>query len=94
MTAVACAGDAVCLAVDEQGYAFVGTGRGLPYATSAPRIEPAARQGDTLHCDPGTWTGSPRLAYEWEWRGQLIEGATGPASRCATSTRARRTAAA
>jgi hypothetical protein len=34
--------------------------------------------GQTLTCDPGTWTGSPTFAYRWYRNGELIVGATEP----------------
>lgn len=75
-TAVGCAADSACLAVDDLGYAFVGAGRGVPYAATGPSIEPVATLRDTLHCHPGVWNGFPALSYEWEFRGRLIPGET------------------
>jgi hypothetical protein len=54
-----------------------------PAAGGAPLITGAARDGETLTVQPGTWTGSPSFAYRWrrcdaEGTGCAgIDGATG-----------------
>jgi hypothetical protein len=36
--------------------------------TSAPTVAGVVKYGNQLTCDPGNWTGSPKLAYNWAWR--------------------------
>jgi hypothetical protein len=48
-----------------------------PTNTTAPVISGATNLGSVLTCAPGTWTGSPTLAYQWLRDGANIAGATG-----------------
>ena len=48
-----------------------------PGNTTPPSATGAAQVGATLHCDPGSWTGSPSFAYQWLRDGGAIPGATG-----------------
>jgi hypothetical protein len=48
-----------------------------PVNSVAPSISGTAAVGQTLTCDPGTWSGSPTFAYEWRRDGTPITGATG-----------------
>jgi hypothetical protein len=48
-----------------------------PSNTSAPSISGTAEDGQTLTCDPGTWTGAPTFTFEWLRDGVPIPGATG-----------------
>ena len=47
-----------------------------PANTVAPSLSGSARVGQRLHCDPGTWSGSPTLAFQWLRDGVPIPGAT------------------
>src|SRR6185295_7450911 len=49
-----------------------------PAATTAPSVPAAGRTGDTLTCNPGTWSGSPTFAFQWLRDGAPIAGATSP----------------
>ena len=49
-----------------------------PMNTTAPSATGTAAAGATLHCDPGSWTGSPSFTYQWLRDGGEIPGATGP----------------
>jgi hypothetical protein len=49
-----------------------------PANTSPPTISGSPVDGQTLTCDPGTWTGGPTFSYEWLRDGAPIPGATGP----------------
>ena len=48
-----------------------------PSNTSPPTISGSPVDGQTLTCDPGTWTGSPTFTFEWLRDGVPITGATG-----------------
>jgi hypothetical protein len=48
-----------------------------PSNTSPPAISGSPVEGQTLTCDPGTWTGSPTFTFEWLRDGVPIPGATG-----------------
>ncbi|MCU0314458.1 MAG: hypothetical protein MUC84_10420 [Solirubrobacteraceae bacterium] len=48
-----------------------------PQNTSPPSITGTPAAGAALTCDPGTWTGSPALTYQWLRDGQPISGETG-----------------
>lgn len=54
-----------------------GPAPGAPVNTSAPTINGSAAPGQTLTCDPGTWTGGPTYAFAWRRGG--VQVATGPA---------------
>ena len=47
------------------GGAAVGDPARLPAARSAPRLSGAPVSGQSLTCDPGTWSGEPTLTYAW-----------------------------
>ena len=48
-----------------------------PQNTAAPSIPASAHPGDSIACDPGTWSGSPTsLAFQWLRDGAVIAGAT------------------
>jgi hypothetical protein len=47
--------------------------------TDPPSISGTAAPGETLHCAPGSWTGSPTFSYQWNRNGTAIQGATGSA---------------
>jgi hypothetical protein len=47
-----------------------------PTDTTAPTITGTTNVGDTVSCNPGTWTGSPAFSYTWELDGTVIPGAT------------------
>jgi hypothetical protein len=48
-----------------------------PSNTVAPSITPTTPgAGTVVTCSPGTWTGSPRFAYQWNLDGTAITGAT------------------
>jgi hypothetical protein len=47
----------------------------LPSNTGAPSIPPSPRVGETISCNPGTWTGSPSFAFAWRRDGTPIAGA-------------------
>ena len=47
-----------------------------PANSVAPSLSGSARVGQRLRCDPGTWTGSPSLAFQWLRDGVPIPGAT------------------
>ena len=36
-----------------------------PANTAPPSIPASGEPGDTISCQPGTWTGTPTLAYTW-----------------------------
>lgn len=44
-----------------------------PFATAGPKVIGTAEVGQTLTCEPGSWTGEGTLAYAYEW---LREGAS------------------
>ena len=46
-----------------------------PAASDPPRITGTAAYEQTVTCDPGTWSGSPALAYLWRRDGEPIAGA-------------------
>jgi len=70
----ACAGDAVCVLVDDDGFAQAARGDGVPFNTSAPTVS----NDGVLHCSPGGWSPAPTsLSYQWERSGYAIAGATG-----------------
>lgn len=47
-----------------------------PVNMSAPSVTGQAQVGNTLTCNPGTWTGTPSLSYQWLRNGSVIAGAT------------------
>ena len=47
----------------------------VPDNTSPPQISGDATVGQTLTCDPGTWTGEPAFTYAWLRDGAAIPGA-------------------
>jgi hypothetical protein len=47
---------------------------GRPMNTSPPSIDGNPKEGETLHADPGEWTGWPPPTYSFEWQRQ-VEGA-------------------
>jgi hypothetical protein len=47
-----------------------------PQNTSPPAISGSAVEDETLTCGPGSWTGSPTLAFKWLRDGVPIAGAT------------------
>lgn len=50
---------------------------GLPPTASVnPSISGIVSSGETLSCNPGTWTNSPAFSYEWLRNGTAIGGAT------------------
>ncbi len=51
---------------------------GAPVATVAPGITGTASTGQTLTCDPGTWTGDPTIALTTVWQRDGTSVATGP----------------
>ncbi len=53
-----------------------------PANTAPPSIPPSGEPGDTVSCQPGTWTDTPTLAYRWLRDGTSI--ATGPAYTLST----------
>ena len=48
-----------------------------PQNTSPPSVTGTPAAGQTVTCDPGTWTSSPSFTFEWLRDGQPIAGATG-----------------
>lgn len=48
----------------------------VPANTVAPWVSGTAGVGQTLTCDPGSWTQSPALAYRWSRDGTAVAGAT------------------
>ena len=49
-----------------------------PVNTVAPSVSGTAGVGQTLTCQPGTWTQTPSYAYQWSRDGIAIAGATAP----------------
>jgi hypothetical protein len=49
-----------------------------PAVIDPPQIRGTAAYEQTMTCDPGTWSGSPVLAYVWRRDGEPIAGATAP----------------
>jgi hypothetical protein len=47
-----------------------------PTNTAAPSLSGSAAVGQTLTCNPGSWTGSPTFTYRWSRDGSPIAGAT------------------
>jgi hypothetical protein len=49
-----------------------------PVNTVAPAITGTAQEGQTLTCSTGTWTGTPTIAYSYQWKrnGSNIGSAT------------------
>jgi fibronectin-binding autotransporter adhesin len=47
-----------------------------PTDTTAPTITGTPDVGDTVSCNPGTWTGSPTFSYTWELDGTVTPGVT------------------
>jgi fibronectin-binding autotransporter adhesin len=47
-----------------------------PKNTATPSISGRLTQGQTLTCNPGSWSGSPTFAFGWLRDGQPISGAT------------------
>jgi hypothetical protein len=47
-----------------------------PTNSTAPSIPSSATQGDSISCDPGSWSGSPSFGFEWLRDGAAIAGAT------------------
>jgi hypothetical protein len=39
-----------------------------PVNTVAPAITGTAQEGQTLTCSQGTWTGTPRITYTYQWK--------------------------
>jgi hypothetical protein len=54
----------------------IGVGLAKPSNTGLPSIPGSATTGDTISCDPGTWTGTPTFGYQWRSDGAPIGGAT------------------
>jgi hypothetical protein len=52
-----------------------------PTNLTAPVVTGTVARGRTLACDPGTWTGSPTLAYQWLRDGRALGGRTQPTYR-------------
>jgi hypothetical protein len=48
-----------------------------PSNTTKPSVPGTGKSGDTIRCDPGTWTGGPTLAFAWLRDGSPIPGAVG-----------------
>ena len=48
----------------------------LPTVVSAPTVSGTPLPGDALTCNPGTWTGSPTLTYQWVLGTAAVTGAT------------------
>jgi hypothetical protein len=48
----------------------------LPANTSSPRIDGAPEPGQTLTCNPGSWTTNPTFAFQWLRNGNAVAGAT------------------
>lgn len=48
-----------------------------PQPTTPPSVTGTPLPGDTLTCDPGSWTGTPTLTYQWEGNSSPIVGASG-----------------
>lgn len=49
----------------------------LPTNTTPPSIAGTAQVGQVLTANPGVWTGSPALTYQWQANSVNISGATG-----------------
>jgi hypothetical protein len=47
-----------------------------PSNTGTPSIPATGKSGDSVKCDPGTWTGSPSFAFQWQRDGSAISGAS------------------
>jgi len=58
------------------GARLVVVGPGVPVNTSPPQITGTVRVGETLTCQPGTWTNNPTFAFQWLRDGQPIASAT------------------
>lgn len=61
---------------DAEGVTLLVNGQ-PPTNVSPPSIAPSGHTGDTVACDPGTWTGSPTLAFSWTRDGAVIAGQSG-----------------
>ena len=46
-----------------------------PQPTTPPSVTGTPLPGNTLTCDPGSWTGSPTFTYQWEHDSSPIVGA-------------------
>jgi hypothetical protein len=77
MPAITCVdGTSFCVAVDENGNAFVSQGS-VPVVTDPPVISGTPSVGSELTCTTGTWTGSPyRYEYRWTRQGTPIANAS------------------
>src|SRR3954452_12026804 len=85
--------DATALSVDQRG---VSRPKGTacdagaveaapPVNSAAPTISGTPAIGQTLTCDPGTWSGSPTFTFQWLNDGSAIAGATGTSYNVAAS---------
>jgi hypothetical protein len=54
----------------------VATPTGAPAPVSGLSVTGTPLPGDTLTCNPGTWTGSPTFSYQWNVSSNPVSGAT------------------
>jgi hypothetical protein len=52
------------------------SGAAAPGPTGSASVQGTPLPGDTLTCDPGTWTGDPTFTYQWARGTSPISGAT------------------
>ena len=57
---------------------------GAPAASVAPSITGTASVGSTITCNPGTWSGSPTMTYQWT-RNNAVIAVTTPTYRIGTA---------